>query len=554
MIRISQIKVSLALMAAAGADTRRGAIDETEKELVAGEICRRLRIRNEDIKGLEIVKKSLDARDKSNICCVYQALICCANENSLVKKHGKDVERVDCGDKKDGDCGIKKAPQAPNTKIRNYDKSKIIIVGMGPAGIFAALTLARAGLCPIIVERGRDVDERSKIVEDFWSGGKLDEECNVQFGEGGAGLFSDGKLNTQIKDKNGYNRSILLEFVKYGAPSEILYMNKPHIGTDRLRSVIRGMREDILRLGGRVYFGARLEDIAVKDGKLCAALICRGGKKEWARDARVILASGHSARDTFYKLNASGVYMESKPFAVGVRVEHPQDMIGFAQYGEYYSKLPPADYKLTCAAGDGRGVYSFCMCPGGCVVNASSERGRLAINGMSGYERGGRNANSAIVAAVSSRDFGDGVFSGLEFQRKLEEAAYAEAGGKIPVQLLADFFLNRKSAGFGGIAPDAKGDFAFANVRAILPDAVGNAIDEAMRVFDRKISGFARGDAVVSGVESRTSSPVRIRRGEDLQSNIRGLYPCGEGAGYAGGIMSAALDGIRVARRVLSDY
>ena len=394
--------------------------------------------------------------------------------------------------------------------------------------------------------------KRQQKVSEFWDTGKLDENCNVQFGEGGAGTFSDGKLNTLVKDPTGRGRRVMQIFVDHGAPSEILYLQKPHIGTDLLGEVVQNIRRHIIELGGEVRFETKLVR-AVWENETLKEIVCEhSGRQETIPCDTLILATGHSARDTVTELYQSGLFMEAKPFAVGVRVEHPQEMIGQNQYGDFYTKLPAADYKLTYNTKDKRGVYSFCMCPGGYIVNASSEPGRLAVNGMSNHARDGRNANSAIVVTVDPSDFGGtDPLSGIAFQRKWEEAAYNTGQGKVPVQLFADFCANRKSTGIGAVIPSIRGQYALANVRETLPKFIGDSIEESFGYFDRRIHGFAREDAILAGIESRTSSPVRIRRDESLQSNIRGIYPCGEGAGYAGGITSAAMDGLRVAQEII---
>ena len=549
MIHMSQLKVpARTICKKVPADVvRRGIISSQEKELVIEAAAKSLHIKKENITRLFIDKKSLDARKKDQINFVYRIYMVTdgINEKKTLSRYGKnDVKYIEGNniDIIENNEILYETPKANNEKI--------IVVGMGPAGMFAALELAEAGMKPVVIERGSDVDTRQNKVESFWNGGKLDTECNVQFGEGGAGTFSDGKLNTMVKDKSGYNKKVLKTFVRYGAPEEILYLQKPHIGTDKLRGVVKAIRNRITELGGKVLFDTKLENV-IYDENVLTEIEDSDGRK--IKCDKLILATGHSARDTFYMLNERGVDMEAKPFAVGVRVEHPQEMIGMNQYGELYKSLPVADYKLTYTTKSGRGVYSFCMCPGGYVVNASSENGRLAVNGMSNYLRDSENANSAIVVTISPSDFGgDSPLSGIEFQRKWEEAAYNAAGGMIPVQLLSDFNEGKISTSFGDVKPQTKGGYKFGNVRKSLPDFIGDAISEGMNAFDKRIKGFGRDDALILGIESRTSSPVKILRDESLQSNIKGIYPCGEGAGYAGGITSAAMDGIRVAKEILS--
>lgn len=545
MIHMSQVKVPVEkLLQAAPAElVRRGKIGKEEMELVKQASARLLRISTRDIEDFRIQKKSMDARKKQQMHYTYRVTLACQREEKVVKRYGKnDVQWTS------------DRPLVPDavTPAGVRKKGRPMVAGFGPAGIFAALELARAGLAPIVLERGYDVHRRQQEVDAFWHGGALNTECNVQFGEGGAGTFSDGKLNTLVKDSSGKNQKVLRTFVEFGAPSEILYLQKPHIGTDRLKDVVKAIREEIISLGGEVWFGARLDNIVTEEGRLREVVLVKEGKKQSMSCGQLVLATGHSARDTFYSLYQTGLMMEPKSFAVGVRVEHPQEMIGQNQYGEYYTKLPAADYKVTYQTSQNRGVYSFCMCPGGYVVNASSEEGRLAVNGMSYYNRDGANANSAIVVTVSPEDFGGtDALAGVEFQRKYERAAFLQAQGKIPVQLFGDFLQGVPSTSFGSVIPQMRGEYGFGNVRGILPKIVGDSIAEGIQAFDKRLKGFAREDAVLSGIESRTSSPVRMIRDESLQSNIKGLYPCGEGAGYAGGITSAAMDGLRVAEAII---
>jgi len=542
---MSQVKIPVKkLVEVCPADLLRcGRIGKEEEELIKQEIIKLLGITTEKITNLTVIKKSIDARKNQQMHYNYRVTLNCSREEMLVKRYGKsDV------------IWEKKPPILTNhfSPRMKKPKHRPVIVGFGPAGMFAALKLAKAGFEPLVVERGYDVERRQKEVEAFWNGGRLNPECNVQFGEGGAGTFSDGKLNTMIKDSFGVHQKILQTFVDFGAPPEILYLHKPHIGTDRLKDIVKAIRNEVIALGGEIWFGTRFENIVAENGTLKEILLTREGKPCRLACEKLVLAIGHSARDTLHHLYESRMSMVSKPFAIGARIEHPQDMIGRNQYGEYYRNLPVADYKVTHPITGSRGVYSFCMCPGGYVVNASSEEGGLAVNGMSNFDRDGVNANSAIVVTVSPDDFeGFGPMAGVEFQRKFERAAYLQAQGKIPVQLLGDFMQNRKSTSLGDIVPQIKGEYALGNVREILPKVVGDAIAEGIPVFGTRIKNFDREDAVFSGIESRTSSPVRILRDDFMQSSVRGVYPCGEGAGYAGGITSAAVDGFRVAEKII---
>lgn len=478
----------------------------------------------------KILKKSLDARDKENIRYIY-----------TIEFSAEAEERSE--------------RELPVLPAERQPVEPVLVVGSGPAGLFCALRLLAHGIRPLVIERGPSVDEREKKLETFFRTRNLDAEGNVQFGEGGAGTFSDGKLNTGTH--GAFNREVLESFVAFGAPKEILWLNKPHIGSDNLKKVVRNMREFIIKQGGRVEFNTRLTDILIKDGAVKAVKLKRGGALEETREASaVVLAVGHSARDTFEMLLARGVAVRRKDFAVGARIEHLQAEIGLSQYGRSYPLLPAADYKLVSHASE-RAAFTFCMCPGGCVVPAASEEGGVVTNGMSNYARNGTNANSALVVQVTDRDFGDGPLAGVEFQRRLERAAFA-AGGRTyraPVQLVGDFLRGRESTRFKSVLPTYAVGTEFADLGAVLPVSVADAMKKAITEMDRKLKGFASPDAVLTAVESRTSSPLRIERGEDLQSvSTLSLYPCGEGAGYAGGITSSASDGFRVAEAIFERF
>lgn len=538
MIRINQIKLP---------------VQHTEQDLQKA-ICKVLRKR--EIKTYTIIKQSLDARDKQKLHYSYSVEI---PETGFTQQEIRKLltnKNIMLTSNKKYDF----ASQISHDFIE--DKPALqhppIIVGTGPAGLFCGYQLAKAGYHPILLERGMNVEHRVREIRSFWDGGDLNPDCNVQFGEGGAGTFSDGKLNTMIHDKTGRIGEVLRTFVSFGAPADILYVNKPHIGTDRLQDVVKNMRNEIIRLGGQVLFQTCLTDIAFEKDTADADRVC----SVTVKDAQgmhtipcdcLVLAIGHSARDTFELLQQRAFRMSPKAFAVGLRIEHPAEMIRHAQYGDSPEAkfLPAADYKLTHQTEEGRAVYSFCMCPGGHIVNASSEPGMTAVNGMSYRARDARNSNSAIVVNITPEDFnGTGPLAGMDFQRYWERAAYQAGNGKVPLQLFGDYRRNQISTSYGTIIPDIKGQYAFANLNDCLPKFVNNAIIKGVMAFDHRIPGFASEDAILCGIESRTSSPVRIERNEEFYSNYKGVYPCGEGAGYAGGITSAAVDGIKVAEAI----
>jgi uncharacterized FAD-dependent dehydrogenase len=506
-------------------------LDHDEPALRAA-ICAGFGIADAALLNYQIFRRAFDARKQSDITLVY----------TIDAKLADDTKGEPAPDV--GYRFVTRAGAPP--------KLRPIVIGTGPCGIFAALILAQMGFNPLILERGKVVRQRTKDTWGLWRKSLLNPESNVQFGEGGAGTFSDGKLYSQIKDPNHLGRKVLTEFVQAGAPEEILYVAKPHIGTFRLVGMVETMRAQIEALGGEYRFGAKVTNIEIANNAVQAVQLESG---ERIAASHVVLAVGHSARDTFAMLHENGVFMEAKPFSIGVRIEHPQSMIDAHRFGRHagHPILGAADYKLVHHAGNGRSVYSFCMCPGGTVVAAASEPGRVVTNGMSQYSRNERNANAGIVVGISPADYPGGVLAGVEFQRRWEAAAYV-AGGEsyaAPGQLVGDFLAGRASKEFGGVIPSYKPGVHLTDLAACLPDYAIAAIREALPAFERQIRGFARPDAVLTGVETRTSSPVRITRGRDFQSlNVRGLFPAGEGAGYAGGILSAGVDGIKVAEAV----
>ncbi len=500
---------------------------------------------------ITIVRRSVDARKKPELYFNYILDVKVKNEADIYRRCNKKQVQI-------------YREVFYHFPVSGYSGDiRPVIIGTGPAGLFCGYMLAKAGFKPILLERGHSIEQRTIDVESFWENGNLNPESNVQFGEGGAGTFSDGKLNTLVKDKYGRNKKVLSLFVKFGAPEEILYDYKPHIGTDVLRRVVVNIRKAIENMGGEVRFSSKVTGIEAEENQVSAVTI---NEMERLETKFVVLAPGHSARDTFEMLHHKGILMEAKPFALGMRVEHPQEIINLSQYGKAEEKiLGNAAYKVTAKAPDQRGVYSFCMCPGGYVVDASSEQGRLVVNGMSYSGRSGCNANSAIIVSVTPEDFeGEGVLAGMEFQRKLEEKAFQTGFGTIPVERYSDYkeavdgmmgrenkeYQKKPSMISQNFTPQIKGRWSFGAVHEILPISLSKAFVEGMEQFGTVIKGFNDGNVLVEGVESRTSSPVRILRDENLQSSLKGLYPCGEGAGYAGGITSAAMDGIRVAEEL----
>jgi uncharacterized protein len=509
---------------------------------IAVAIIAQLGIAAEDLIAYSIFRRSYDARKKSAIMLIYTLDIELKDEASALRRFQ----------------GKRQVSSTPDTSYQFVAHAvtplaeRPVVIGTGPCGIFAGLILAQMGLRPIILERGKAVRERTKDTFALWRKRVLHPESNVQFGEGGAGTFSDGKLYSQIKDPKHYGRKVLTEFVKAGAPEEILYVSKPHIGTFRLVKMVEQMRASIEALGGEFRFQSKVDDIAIENDQVCGVVLAGG---EQIATRHVVLAIGHSARDTFEMLHARGVYVEAKPFSIGFRVEHPQSLIDRCRFGSSagHPILGAADYKLVHHAGNGRSVYSFCMCPGGTVVAAASEPERVVTNGMSQYSRNERNANSAIVVGITPADYPGHPLAGIAFQREWESRAF-EMGGRnysAPGQLVGDFIANRQSRAFGSVLPSYKPGVHLDSLDTALPEYAIEAIREALPAFDKQIAGFALHDAVLTGVETRTSSPICIKRNDACQSiNTKGLFPAGEGAGYAGGILSAAVDGIKVAEAV----
>lgn len=534
MLRLTEIKLPL--------DHPEGALKTA--------VLKRLRISADELVSLTVFRRGHDARKVGAIDLIYTLDVEVKNEAAILRRTAAAK-----GIGASPDTSYKFVARAP-AKL----ETRPVVIGTGPCGLFAAFILSEMGFRPIVLERGKIVRERTVDTFALWRKRILNPESNVQFGEGGAGTFSDGKLYSQIKDPAHRGRKVLTEFVKAGAPEEILYVSKPHIGTFRLVSMVENMRARMLELGAEIRFQSKVESIEIEtasDGtrQVRGVTLLNG---EHIRTDHVVLAIGHSARDTFKMLFEKGVYIEAKPFSIGVRLEHPQSMIDRCRFGKFagHPVLGAADYKLVHHCTNGRSVYSFCMCPGGTVVAATSEEGRVVTNGMSQYSRAERNANSGIVVDISPADYPGHPLAGIDFQRHWESLAFAAGGGtyEAPGQLVGDFLENRPSSAFGDVIPSYKPGVHLTDLNSCLPDYVTAAIREALPVFDRQIKGYARADAVMTGVETRTSSPIRVKRGEDYCSiNTRGLYPAGEGAGYAGGILSAAVDGIRVAEAIGRD-
>ena len=526
MIRVLQVKLSL----------------DEELEELPKKIAEKLGIEVSCIKEWYVVKESIDARKENDLRFTYTIDCILENEEEILKRVKKDITKA-----------IPYVYHAPKSGVIGL-KERPVVVGFGPAGMFAALLLAQQGFKPIVLERGECVDDRMKSVEAFWEHGKLNPNSNVQYGEGGAGTFSDGKLTTRVKDPRV--QKVLEEFVRFGAPDDILYAAHPHIGTDKLRGVVKNLREEIIRLGGEVCFLEQLLDIEIHQGKLCS--ITTQHRKITC--SQMILAIGHSARDTMRMLMKRGMHIEPKAFAIGARIEHPQEVINKAQFKSNagHPRLKAAEYRLTHQANNGRGVYTFCMCPGGYVVPSASSEGSVVVNGMSEHARDGKNANSALLVQIRPEDYGNTPEKAIIFQEEIEKKAF-EVGGRnycAPAQLVEDFLAHRASTKIKEVEPSYALGVTLCDMHEILPSYVCEALEDGIKGLDRKLKGFAMGSAVLTGVETRSSSPIRIVRNKEecMSTNVEGIYPCGEGAGYAGGIVSAAIDGLRCAEHMISMY
>lgn len=531
MLRLTEIKLPL----------------DHSPEAIAQAICQKLKIQPDDLLEYQIFKRSYDARKKSNIYLVYIFDVHTTKDQALLKRFKKDPHVLPTPD-----MSYKMVAQAPADCA-----TRPIVIGMGPCGMFAGLMLAKMGFRPIVLERGKTVNERTKDTFNFWKKkGEFNPESNAQFGEGGAGTFSDGKLYSQVRDRHHYKRKVLEEFVAAGANPEILYIAKPHIGTFKLVGIVQSIRKTIESLGGEIRFQSKVKTLELENHQVKGVTLENG---EFIPSSHVVLAMGHSARDTFQMLHDQGVYIEPKPFSIGFRIEHPQPLIDECRYGEFAGNkiLGAADYKLVHHCQNGRSVYSFCMCPGGLVIGATSEAGKVVTNGMSQYSRNERNANAGIVVGITpEEDFPGHPLAGIDLQRKLEARAFELGGGdySAPGQLVGDFLAGCSSESLGKVKPSYAPGVKLTDLSTALPDYAIEAIREALPAFDKQIKGFAMAEAMLTGVETRTSSPIRIKRGKDYQSiNTQGLYPAGEGAGYAGGILSAAIDGVKVAEGIALD-
>lgn len=511
---------------------------DADREALEKRAAKLLHISRRDIQEMQVVRQSIDARRKQDLRLVYTLNLRLADEEAALRRAEAPVKRLE-----------RKSYQFPEHPA--WQSQRPVVVGMGPGGLFAALWLARRGIPPLVVERGRPVEQRAVDVERFWRTGVLDTRSNVQFGEGGAGTFSDGKLNTGTHDPR--ISAVLEDFVAFGAPEDVAYSFRPHVGTDVLRRVVAAIRRELLALGCEVCFETQLTGLRTAGGRLTGVELTGPGGIQVVQTGHLVLAPGHSARDTFSMLYASGVDMAPKPFAVGVRIEHHQQAISQAQYGLAWDRLPPSDYHLSCHLPGGRSAFSFCVCPGGTVVASASEPGRLVTNGMSCRARDGENINGGFLVGVDPADYpGADPLAGVRFQEHWEALAYELGGGgfKAPAQLVGDFLIRKASAEGGAVVPTYRPGVRWTALDGCLPSYVAETLRDALPVLERKVHGFAHPEAVLTGIESRSSSPLRILRDEGYQANLRGLYPCGEGCGYAGGIVSAAVDGIRVAEAV----